>query len=281
MNTKNIRQILVAIDFSDCAINALNVSVEIAKRQQAKLTIIEVIPGLPANYRLSIDKIIREQQEAELEKSVTRLEKSVTIIAENNSIETNYISSLGAISEQICETAKDINADLIVMGTHGTSGLKEFFMGSNSYDVVKKSELPVLIIPQDSTISNFKKIMFPVRNIPNPLEKYDFLRKIIKQNDSELIVFGVDIKKENSINHLTDSVNYFNHQMKDDNVITSTYFHIGDTDLADEVLQKANEMNCDLVVITSKLDTDFKEYFIGKFAQRIVNHSKIPILHIK
>lgn len=281
MNTNKLQNILVATDFSDCAFNAINTAIVIAARHQANLILLEVTTALPASNKLSIDRIISEQHEAALSKSVLRLTKTAKEINDQHLVTTSSISKVGLIAEQICETAKEINADMIVMGTHGASSLKEFFIGSNSFAVIEKAEHPVLIIPQATTIVNFKRIMFPVRNIPNALEKYNFLRTIIKHNNSELIVFGVEKKVDNAINNLTDSINYFNNQMKDDNVINSTFFKVGDKNLADEVMQKAKEMGCDLIVITSKLDTNFKEYFIGTFSQQIVNRSQIPVLHIK
>ncbi len=81
---------------------------------------------------------------------------------------------------------------------------------------------PVLVVPVASGVVNFKILMFSIRNIPNALEKYNFLRKIIKHKDSELVVHGKEV--DNAIAYLTDSINYFDHQIKDDSVITSNLF---------------------------------------------------------
>lgn len=282
MNTENIKHILMPIDFSDCAINAKNTAIIIAKRQGSKITLLEIIPAVPANYGLSIDNIVIKQQDTVLQNSEAKLKLLAAEISYKHKIDVNYICLLGETITLICETAKVQNVDLIVMGTHGVSGFKEFFIGSNSFAVVEKAKCPVLIIPLATAISEFKQIMFPVRNIPNALGKYTFLRKIIDVNKSNLVVFGVDdASVHEAINHLMESVNYFNHSIKDDDVTTTTCFMVKDANLADEVLNKTKEMNCDLIVITSKLDTTFTEYFMGTFTQRIVNHSTVAVLHVR
>jgi hypothetical protein len=167
------------------------------------------------------------------------------------------------------------------MGTHGTSGLREFFIGSEAFKVVKNAQCPVLTIPGNWGRTIFKKILFPIRLLPGAFEKYYFARPIFEKNNSELLVLGlIDKNKPENEIEMEQLISIFKLELHMDKVV---YFSekCPSDNFASKVIETGNEYKADLIILTANLDYDLKAYFLGPFVQQIVNHSKQPVLSIK
>lgn len=137
-----LKRILVPIDFSDCSKKALAYAVPFAREYKAAITLLHVIP---INYSVGeygggqyIETEMRESSEKELAKLV------VDDVAEN--VETETAVRVGSPTTQIVEVAKSIPADIIVISTHGHTGLKHVFLGSVAEHVVRCAPCPVLVV---------------------------------------------------------------------------------------------------------------------------------------
>ena len=276
-----IRSILVPVDFSQVALNALETAVAISKRQLTTLTLIHIVENtfrlvapeagaVPGNI---LPELIRKANEGlnDLAKNL-RTEHDLVV---------NHIVQSGNPADEICSWAHQKEVDLIVMGTHGASGLREFFMGSNAYRVVKNAPCPVMTIPGTRTWTNFKKILFPIRMIPNALDKYDVLRPIVRKNNSTLLITGIVKHRDQSgyteMRKLVDAVR----KKIDEDHVTCKSEVLYSEDLAKQVLKVSADEKPDLIVITATLDSSLKDFFLGPYTQDIVNHSRFPVLSIR
>lgn len=277
-----IRKILVPVDFSPLANHAIETAVAICKRQLATVTLLYVVENTfllfpPEAHGVSptplLPKLIKDANE-----NLGNLAKSLRL---KHDIVVNHVVQSGNPADEICRWAHHKDFDLIVMGTHGASGLREFFIGSNAYRVVKNAPCPVLTMPGHNQWLDFKKILFPVRIVPNALDKYEVIRPIIRKNGSSLLVAGV-VKKNDQVGFaemktLVDSVRK---QIEEDDVICGSQVHYVDN-VSQQVLDIAEVEKPDLIVITATLDHSVRDFFIGPYTQDIVNHAKFPVLSIK
>lgn len=281
MKIFEINKILVPIDFSEVSLNALETALAISKRQLATLTLIHVIEnkytlyppeagGFPGNI---LSEIIEGANESlnELAKNI-RLKMDVVV---------NHIVLSGNAADEICRWALHKEIDLIVMGTHGSSGFREFFVGSNAYRVVKNAPCPIMTIPGTNQWVDFKKILFPIRPVPHALDKYEVVRPIIRKNGSSLSIVGV-VQKNNlegfvEMKALVDAVR--KNIEEDDVTCESEVYHC--ENVSRQVLDIANLEQPDLIVITATLDTSFQDFFLGPYTQDIVNHAQFPVLSIR
>ncbi|MFD2935275.1 universal stress protein [Spirosoma flavum] len=280
MLTTNLNNILVPIDYSDTSINALDTAIAIAKRQQAQLLLLHVVTingiiiptGSAMLDAALIDHVASDQHNLDIlgEKIITE-----------HAIDCQTLVVLGAICPAIVEQASKLQADLIIMGSHGASGLREFFIGSNAYAVLKHAPCPVLTVPPYRKWENFKKILFPVRPIADALSKYDLARKIIQHNNAELIVMGLlENKSKYSFDELHEDVTRLVKVLDEDEVNVQTQFYYCDS-LAQKIIEKTQAQNVDLVIITATLDYKIQDFFVGPFAEQVVNHAKVPVLYIR
>jgi nucleotide-binding universal stress UspA family protein len=155
------------------------------------------------------------------------------------------------------------------------------FIGSNAFRVVKNATCPVLTVPGEWSRNTFKKVVFPVRLLPGSTEKYDYARPIIEKNISNLLIIGLaEQNQPESIVELTNLVDLFRFQLRDDKVEFSSILHHSNK-FPEKVIEGADGYDADLIVITANLDYDLKAYFVGPFAQQIINHSRRPVLSIR
>ncbi len=283
MDTLTIRHILVPIDFSAASLNALDTAVAMTKRHAAKLTLLHVVNEsilsyhhadvLPITSAIPMIEMMRDEAQ-EMLRQIT------DDVIEQHGIEVQGETTQGFVPSEICKSAERFGADLVVMGTHGASGFREFFMGTNAYAVVKHAPCPVLTVPPNGKWESFSRILFPVRDTPGALEKYDFLRKIIRQNKAVLHVLGIpDTNSPSSENWVEKSILKLKDKLRDDEVECQTQ-HLKPTEqVAKEVLHLAQKT--DLIAITATLDYGIRDFFVGPYTQQIVNHAQVPVLSIR
>ncbi len=276
-----IKSLLIPTDFSESSENALTVGISIAKRQKADVVLLHVIDRFaylqPSEVFLPEIKLMPDTNYM----IEFRLKEFSETIMKKTGINIQSKVLNGQPFEQICKLAFEENTDLIVIGTHGTSGLRGLFMGSEAFRVVKNAHCPVLTIPGKWNKKDFKKVLFPIRLISDALDKYFYARPIIEKNNSDLFLLGLtDMKNIPNTKELLLLVDSFKNRLNNDNVKYQTSYCTGE-DFPSEVVKTAEELDIDLIILTANIDPDWKSYFIGPFAQQVINHVQVPVLCIK
>lgn len=140
-----IKSVLVPIDFSDCSSKALQYALPFAKQHGATVTLLYVVAPLPY--------VVGEYgglQFASLEADVRRegLKHLVDLATKevNGTVPCVTEVRSGPPATEIVEAAKKLNTDLIVISTHGHTGLKHVLMGSVAEQVVRRAPCPVLVV---------------------------------------------------------------------------------------------------------------------------------------
>ena len=145
-------RILLATDFSDTADQALKEALALACRYRAALTLLHVVtlwdsdpanpawrfPAVPAEYRESVVDVAQEQLEG----------RRARCQEESLELDTLLVRGFDPAAEIVRVAVEDLDADLIVMGTHGHTGLAHALLGSIAEKVVRSSPRPVLTIRQ-------------------------------------------------------------------------------------------------------------------------------------
>ena len=145
-NTHGFRRILVPIDFSDCSMKGFAFGRRLARELDAKLILLN---SVALQYYIACDEYARY----DLPQLLQQTEKSARaqmrdFVAKTNwgGVEIDSTIKIGHAGEQICAAAAQ-KADLIVVATHGHTGLKHIFLGSTAEYVVRHAPCPVLVVP--------------------------------------------------------------------------------------------------------------------------------------
>jgi universal stress protein A len=135
------RKILCPIDFSQHSLAALDVALKMVQQNDATLYLLNVAPmpagaagfqPVPLDPYPYVEKDRREQLQKLAQKRIPATVRCETLVTS------------GDPAEQVLDTARGVNADLIVMGTHGRKGLGHLVLGSVAERVVRESPIPVL-----------------------------------------------------------------------------------------------------------------------------------------
>jgi universal stress protein A len=148
-NSLKIKRILVPVDFSEHSIRAVDHAIEFAKAFDSEIDLIhchQITPSsvapFEASFPASMVEDMRKSAEAELATVRERVEAAgITVTAH---------LSLDFPSNAIETAARDLGADLIIMGTRGLTGLKHVLLGSVAERTVRIAPCPVLTIGESS-----------------------------------------------------------------------------------------------------------------------------------
>lgn len=280
MEKFGVKRILIPIDFSDTALLAMDHAAFMAGLFNAEVTLLHVVETLTFTSALgagfiSGDMITSAQSEAN--KKIADLGRD---IFEKKGLKYTSKVVLGRIYVEIIEAAKQLDADLIIMGTHGVTGVKEFFIGSNAYRVVSESPCPVVTVQSHAKAIGFKNIVLPIDDSVTSRQKVNHAVELAKVYNATINIAGLYSyddpemmnKLEVKIKQVEDfvkkaGVNFVTKMVKGDNIARST-------------LNFANEINADLIIIMSEQDVNVTGFFMGAFAQQLVNHSRIPVMTV-
>ncbi len=154
-----MKKILVPCDFSDPAVEAFKFAVSIAEKSSGTVHLLHVVE-LPVLYDsaavLSFEQAYMSDRKKEVLKGFKKLEeKYAKDVPINIKAHVEYGGAVPVIRRMITET----KADLVVLGTHGAKGLKEFVIGSNTEKIVRSSPVPVISLKK--TIKSVKSIVLP------------------------------------------------------------------------------------------------------------------------
>ena len=144
--------ILVPTDFSKCAANAMHHAMALARDTGAELTVLHVVfpnEGVDNNIYNAFwsDEYMSERVKG-LMNWVRRFQRDTSY----KKVEVKTTCSVGFPVPSICEAADKINADMIVMGTTGATGLKGTFLGSIAAGVLSRTKRPLLSVPKQAIV---------------------------------------------------------------------------------------------------------------------------------
>ncbi|MBI3415815.1 MAG: universal stress protein [Verrucomicrobia bacterium] len=141
-----LKKILVPVDFSACSEKALAYAIPFARQFGAELTLLYVLePYLPVPEMAAMDVETMQLQAREgCQEALAKVHQSVPAeVASKSELR------LGNPPFEITQAAKDIGADLIIISTHGRTGLRHVFLGSTTERVVRHASCPVLVVRED------------------------------------------------------------------------------------------------------------------------------------
>jgi len=143
---KEIKKILVPVDFSENSQKILRAAADFAQKFEASLSVVFVVQSFDDYSGFFVPHMPIAQFEDEMVASAS--EKMKSFVAETLPGGASCVTSIlsGDVAEEINRFAKEQAADLIVMGTHGYKGLEKILFGSVAEKIVKTAPCPVLTI---------------------------------------------------------------------------------------------------------------------------------------
>jgi len=142
----SINSILVPIDFSDYSIKALNYAIDFAQSFNAKIVLIFVIEPMIYPTDFTFGEIVPPSFEPKLEENTVNELKKIAEDKISGKIKYEITIRTGRPFLEIISAARELDVDLIIIATHGTTGVEHLLFGSTAEKVVKKAPCPVLTL---------------------------------------------------------------------------------------------------------------------------------------
>ena len=142
------KQILVPVDGSQISFSAVKKAAQIAKAFGGQLTLISLVAEDPfTDSDFYYSSAIMKEYFVQAHENATKALAEALEFSKAEGVDAQTLVIKGQVSaEGIAETATELKADLIVMGSHGRKGFQKMLMGSFAQDVLRNTELPVLIV---------------------------------------------------------------------------------------------------------------------------------------
>jgi nucleotide-binding universal stress UspA family protein len=275
-------KILVPIDFSENSIIAARYAREIALENQDELVFLHVYTkhvNKYANFVVHgehiVDPTVKESEE--------QLNQLVAVVKEKwPTLVINQLFDEGILAEVISKETTKNQYKVVVMGTKGASGIESVLIGSNTYDVIRDSQTPILAIPANATaykkdtialLTNFKPGELEVLKQAIPVFGSKFHLLLIHINKQEVDIKILDKKLTDWIDNIItetgiDDVSY--------TVKNRSHFANSAEKIANGIQTMIRDENIDIILITKSRKTFFQNLFNENIIKEMAMGIVIP-----
>ncbi|MDP5229847.1 MAG: universal stress protein [Cellulophaga sp.] len=273
-----MKNIIVPVDFSIQSENALKVAASLAKKYNATIFALHM---LELN-----DAYITSAQAAHPEQTVFLLKMAEKRFAEFlkkpflKEVSVQPVIKHFKVFSEVNEVAEANNADLIIMGSHGTDGLMEIFVGSNTEKVVRNADVPVLVIKHDMEAFSPSKMLFACDLADENINAYQRAKYIANLLNVSLHILYINTPGDNflSTQDIDDKIIKFSNAIGAEFIDVKVY---NDYTVEKGVLNYAEDHNIDVIGITTHGRKGLAHFFRGSIGEDIANHSTIPVITFK
>ena len=270
-----MKSILLPTDFSDSAENALKYALYLAKKTGATLTLLNVTYPSPGNS--TMHRNIRDILKNDSKKALIELESKIKIDPANEGVKVKTVSKYGTLNVQIQAVVQDLDIDLIVMGTHGATGLKELIFGSNTATVIEEvTDCPVLAVPYKAPLHELNKIVFATTYSFNNIEVLKELSAMADILGATIQILHVRTPKDSTKEAIVEE---FKQKLKTEIPQGNFAFHeIEHEDVVEGLQQYVTAEKIDLLAMGTRKRGFFGSFINKSLTKTAAFHTSIPLL---
>jgi nucleotide-binding universal stress UspA family protein len=169
------------------------------------------------------------------------------------------------------------------MGSHGTSGLSEIFVGSNTEKVVRHSEIPVLVLKHKFNKDHLKDVVFASDFSAESVAVYQKAKTLFQDFKAKLHLLHVNLPSDRfrSTNEIDQTVSNFLMKAEGNLDKLSQINFVSDYTVEKGVLNFANKIGADLIAVATHGRTGIAHFFEGSISEDIANHAVLPVMTFK
>ncbi len=271
-----MKKILVPCDFSEPAIQAYDFAMNLAEKSNAEVLVLKVI-DLPFIYETPFGnnleyfdpgtiKYLEDDANNNFEKMKSKHSRKDMV---------SFTTLRGSVTFTINQFALENKIDTIVMGTRGASGLKEYWIGSNTEKVVRFSQIPVLAVRKSFDVSTIKNIVFPTTL---HLDQNDLISRIKElQSFFSAKLHLLLVNTPNNMLRTKDEMDLMEEFARHYKLSNYTLNTRNDFSEQDGIINFAHELNADMIAMGTHGRRGLAHLFMGSVTEDVVNHVDCPI----
>ncbi|GAB4401563.1 MAG: universal stress protein [Microscillaceae bacterium] len=275
-----MKKMLVPTDFSVFAQNALQVAFQLARKTEADITLLHIVPPLqklllapePITGDNGLEAILLNQVRKYAEKQLADTLQKQAYPPEK----IHLLVQTGDIAPAIVQMARDIEANMIVMGTQGTRPIEEIWVGSNAEKVVLLAPCPVLTVRDQPQNFIMAKILFPTDLKKVSPGAISHLREFQRLTDAHLHLLYINSRygflSQEEIERRKA------HFVLEHHIENYTFHTLAAWREESGILMMAQKLEVDLIALITHQRQGLSRFFLGSTAEDVVNHSQRPVL---
>lgn len=275
--TGNLKQIVVAIDFSKNSIQALEYSIIIANAFGADIMMVWV--DKPDTDESIYDNS-RHEHRHEAKARIEELQKKYAKSLKKGTL--SYKLRKGKVYKEIANQAKYNDANFIITGSHGVSGFESFMIGSNASKIVTYSPCPVITVRETYPIKNsIKKIVLPIDNSAATRQKVSYAMEMARVFKAEIHVLELQSSTLKSIRRIVTKYTEQVEKFLKENEIKYVLQSVDCDNITTATIDYAEKIGADQIFIMTEQEQETSNIWLGPFAMQMVNNSPIPVISIQ
>ena len=276
-----MKTIIVPIDFSKHSEYALKAAALLAKKNNDAIIALHMLDLQMSSLNESVS-YHQEKTAFLLQLAKKRLQKFLKKEYLEDVKVTSIIKHYKVFSE-ISEVAKQENADLIIMGSHGATGFKEFFVGSNTEKVIRFSEIPVMIVKNDLTDFDFEEVVYATDFSKESVGAYIRMKSLIEDFGGKMNLLYVNTPFDNfktTAEMEKMAADFF--MVADGNTkkMKEVSF-VCDKSVEKGIFNFSNSVGADMIAMSTHGRKGLSHIFKGSLSEDVANHAALSILTVK
>jgi len=275
-----MKRILVPIDFSDQAKYASKVAASIARKTNSEIILLHMF-DIPADVidPASSSNLQGGAQNIYYMKGIKREFAKFMALPFFEGLNVIESVRFHKAFEGVIEESKEKDVDLIVMGSHGTSGLKEMLVGSNTEKVVRLSDIPVLVIKQDVEDFEVNNMVYASDLGDDSKKSFQNIIDYAKLFDAKLHLLYINtIHNFVSTRVLNEKIAAFTKDFDLNNHSVNVY---SDTTIEEGILNFSSEISADVIAINTHNRSGLYQLFSDNIGKDLANHALRPVITFK
>lgn len=280
MKAFQIKKILIPTDFSKTGLLAIEHAAFMARLYKADLYLLHTVEIRETYSIYNPYSSITDLKEIEII-ALKHLQELAEKLKKEFGLKAKILCSSGRMFAEVITAVKENDIDLVVMGTHGASGLSELFIGSNAHKTVTVCPCPVITVQTNAKRVGFTNIVLPIDNsFPSRQKVYPAIT-LAKKYAAKIHILGLlDKSRDTDPQKFQIKLDSVEKEIKKAGLAYECKIVKGDN-LAIATMKYSKKIKADLVVVLTDHESNLSGMFLGAFAKQIVNHSRIPVMSIK
>lgn len=272
-----MKKIIVPVDFSEQSKFAIKVAASLAKKHDAEILALHMLELNQA--MITSSEGFHPEQTVFLIKLAEKRFKEFLDRPCLEGIKVTPIIKHFKVFSEVNEVAEQHGVELIVMGSHGTDGLKEIFVGSNAEKVVRNADIPVLVIKKEIEDFKVERFAFACDFQEESLSAFQKAQQFAELLSADLELVYINTPGDDFLSH-KDAYERINKFLSKANVGRQVEIY-NDYSVEKGILNYSETISADIIGIPTHGRKGLSHFFMGSIGEDVSNHSEIPVVTFK
>lgn len=278
-----MKKILVPIDFSDYADNAVKYAMALAKTLKASIHLCHAIAIPEVSPMAGMVVWPVEDYTAIKEETTTTMKNYVdelmaNFLANEPIMPITYSCEFGTVKQVVTDTEKELKVDLVVMGMAGAGKIAHLLMGSNSLALIADTKIPVILVPKAKLFTGLHKVALATALATTDLNAIHQLANMLYYFNADLLLTHVSDEKVDAMERSQEIDEFLNEVTCKINYPKIYFRHIDDKDIDEGLSWITKNAQVDMLAMVHRHLNFFNRIATGSRTKKIAGTIEIPLM---